>query len=156
MVLPPLLELLDTDSRLDISAYRRHYVSTLVQPSPHTIWDGSAIRFHAGAFEHLFSRSRGSSSSQRTWDPCRLKRMDWILPMLQDPLCDRFTDDRHVDARGRGARCQVIEHSTPFCVILKPVSASELCLITVMCVDKTTKPGYASAYQRIISSDRWK
>lgn len=158
MVLPPLLVLRTSDGDLDVESYRQHYLNNLVRTSPHTVWDGSQIKFFPEAFDHAFMRAAGPGDSTRHWDRCRLERMDWILPMLQvlqDPSVDRFVDDRHVDLRGRGARCQVIEHTTPFCVVVKPISDNEMRLVTVMCVDRSTKLGYLSAYQRIIRSDRW-
>jgi hypothetical protein len=149
VILPEFLHLPDE------AAYRQHWEDTFVIPSPHTIWDGSRIWFYSDRFDHTFTRDLSLNSGDRDWNKCRLKRMNWILPMLQDPGFDRFVDDRKVDRFGYGARCQVIEHSTPFCIVVKPITAIKTALITVMCVDTSESPVYKSAYKKIIEAKRW-
>lgn len=75
--------------------------------------------------------------------------------MLQDPGFDRFVDDREIDKFGNGAKCQVVEHDTPFCIIVKPLGNGITKLLTVMCVDTSESPGYKSAYKKIIEAERW-
>lgn len=153
--LPQLLKLHDLYGNLAIDSYRDIFIHELVSPSPHTIWDGSSISFSINDFDHAFSRTNALDNTRR-WDECRLYRMQWVLPMLCDSYIDRFVDERTIDKYGVASTYRIIEHNTPFCVVIKRnPNRLKSYFVTAMCVDRTAPRTGKSAYQKIIGSCKW-
>lgn len=133
--------------------YRNHF-ERVYCCGPIMTFDGIAVRFRKGKFEHDFFESSGRNKIKDRFSWRRAERIDWIKVALEDPNSERYQGwdserKRHVPDRRVAI---VLDH---YVVVIALTGTKTADFVTAYAVSEKGQPGRPSTIEQIRRGPKW-
>ena len=133
--------------------YRLHFERVYCR-GPTATFDGVAVRFRKGNFEHDFFESSNRDDVKDLFSWRRAERIDWIKAALQDASCELYQGWDRKKRRYDPARRVAIVMGN-YVVVIAMVGPRDADFVTAYVVTEPGRPGRPSALDRIRQGPKW-